>query len=183
MGIMFVGLVGPIWRVHPREGRAGVRRRRAIAPAAAAFVLATAAVFAGSFEAANASSSRARSSRAVTLSESGRLHLTSKQSFTLNEQGSASGTITGTIYIHLHLTSSTRVTAEVGIYPSGGSLSGNGSAAYRVEGAVAAFTGTLAITRGTGKYAHARASGLRFTGTIQRRGDAVSVHLSGPLSY
>jgi hypothetical protein len=108
--------------------------------------------------------------------------LTSKQGFTLNEQGSASGTITGAIYIHLHLTSTSKVTAEVSIYPSGGSLSGNGSATYRVEGAYAVFTGTLAITRGSGKYSHARASALRFTGTIQRRNDAVTVRVSGPLS-
>lgn len=121
--------------------------------------------------------------RTLSLNESGRLHLTSKQGFTLNEQGSASGTITGTIYIHLHLTSTSKVTAEVSIYPSGGSLSGNGSAAYHVEGGIAAFTGTLSITRGTGKYARARASALRFTGTIQRRGDAVSVRVSGPLSF
>jgi hypothetical protein len=52
-----------------------------------------------------------------------------------------------------------------------------------VVGGYAAFSGTLSITRGSGKYARARASGLRFTGTIQRRGDSVSVHLSGPLSY
>jgi hypothetical protein len=134
-------------------------------------------------EAASAAAPVARAARSLTLSESGRLHLTSKRGFTLNEQGSASGTIAGTIYIHLHLTSTSKVTAEVGIYPSGGSLSGNGSAAYRVEGSVAAFTGTLAITRGSGKYARARASALRFNGTIQRRGDAVSVHVSGPLSF
>ena len=159
-------------------------RTRAIAPAAAVLVLSVAAC-AGSVtaEAAAAGSPAASASRTVSLSESGRLHLTSKQGFTLNEQGSASGTITGTIYIHLHLTSTSKVTAEVSIYPSGGSLSGNGSAAYRVEGSVAAFTGTLAITRGSGKYAHARASSLRFSGTIQRRGDAVSVHVSGPLSF
>jgi hypothetical protein len=132
---------------------------------------------------ASAAKPVATASRTITINESGRLHLTSKQGFTLNEQGSASGTITGSIYIHLHLTSTSKVTAEVSIYPSGGSLSGSGSASYRVEGAYAVFTGTLAITRGSGKYAHARASGLRFTGTIQRRGDAVSVHLSGPLSY
>jgi hypothetical protein len=142
------------------------------------------ATCAGLFAVAAANASPlASASRAVALSESGRLHLTSKQGFTLNEQGSASGTITGAIYIHLHLSSTSRVTAEVSIYPSGGSLSGSGSAAYHVEGGVAAFTGTLAITRGTGKYAHARASALRFTGTIQRRGDAVSVHVSGPLSF
>ena len=159
-------------------------RTRAIAPAAALAVLAIAAC-AGPLAVgpAGAASPPARASRSLSLSEGGHLHLTSKQGFTLNEQGSATGTIAGTIYIHLHLTSTSKVTAEVSIYPSGGSLSGNGSAAYRVEGSVAAFTGTLSITRGSGKYAHARASALRFAGTIQRRGDAVSVHVSGPLSF
>jgi hypothetical protein len=161
-----------------------VGRTRAIALAAVVAVLAAAACAAPlAVAVASAASQTATASRTLSLSESGRLHLTSKQGFTLNEQGSASGTITGTIYIHLHLTSTSKVTAEVSIYPSGGSLSGNGSAAYRVEGSVAAFSGTLAITRGSGKYAHARASALRFTGTIQRRGDAVSVHVSGPLSF
>jgi hypothetical protein len=118
----------------------------------------------------------------MSISESGHLRLTSKRGFTLNEQGSATGTIRGTIYIHLHLVSSREVTSEVSIYPRGGSLSGSGSASYQVNGAYASFVGRLAVTRGTGSYAHARAASLRFTGTIQRRGDAVAVQLSGPLS-
>jgi len=125
----------------------------------------------------------AKLARTLSLSESGRLRLTSKKGFTLNERGSASGSITGSIYIHLHLVSDTKVTAEVNIYPRGGSLTGSGSASYHVVGGYAAFSGTLSITRGSGKYARARASGLRFTGTIQRRDDSVSVQLSGPLSY
>lgn len=125
----------------------------------------------------------AKLARTVSLNESGRLRLTSKKGFTLNERGSASGTITGSIYIHLHLVSSSKVTAEVNIYPREGSLTGSGSASYHVVGGYAAFSGTLSITRGSGKYARARASGLRFTGTIQRRDDSVSVQLSGPLSY
>ncbi len=125
---------------------------------------------------------RARAARTVSLHETGRLHLTSKHGFTLNEQGSATGTVRGTIYIHLHLVSNNKVTAEVNIYPRGGSLSGAGSARYGVIGGYAAFTGTLAIERGTGRYAHAHASRLSFTGTIQRRNDAVTVQLSGPLS-
>jgi hypothetical protein len=125
----------------------------------------------------------AHAARTVSLNESASLKLTSKKGFTLNERGATSGTITGSMYIHLNLTSSSKVTAEVNIYPRGGSLTGTGSASYRVEGAVAKFSGTLSITRGTGKYANARASGLRFTGTIQRRNDAVAVQLSGRLSY
>jgi hypothetical protein len=125
----------------------------------------------------------AKLARTVSLSESGHLRLTSKKGFTLNERGSASGTISGSIYIHLHLVSDSRVTAEVNIYPHSGSLSGSGSASYHVVGGYAAFSGTLSITRGTGRYARARASGLRFTGTIQRRDDSVAVRLSGRLSY
>ncbi len=129
----------------------------------------------------------ARISRTVSLSESGHLHITGKKRPTLNEAlneaGLVTGTIAGSIYIHLHVVSPTKVTAEVNIYPRDGSLSGSGSASYRVVGGYASFSGTLSITRGSGKYAHARASGLRFTGTIQRRDDSVTVKLSGPLSY
>jgi hypothetical protein len=134
-------------------------------------------------DAASAAIPRAHLARTISLNESGRLQLTSKKGFALNERGSTSGAIVGSMYIHLNLAPGSRVTAEVNIYPRGGSLTGTGSASYRVEGGVAVFSGTLSITRGTGKYAHARAPGLRFTGTIQRRNDAVAVRLSGPLSY
>jgi cytolysin (calcineurin-like family phosphatase) len=124
----------------------------------------------------------ARASRLLSLSETAHLHLTSHHSLTLNEQGAASGTISGTIYIHLDVASTNRVTAEVSIYPSGGSLTGYASAAYRPAGAVATFSGTMSIARGTGRYAHARGSGLSFTGTIQRANDAVTVRVNGRIS-
>jgi hypothetical protein len=124
----------------------------------------------------------ALTARTVSINESGRLHLTSKHGFTLNEEGSTTGTIRGTIYIHLHLLSSSLVTAEVNIYPSGGSISGAGSASYHVNGGYASFSGSLSVSRGSGSYSRAHASRLRFTGTIQRRSDAVAVQLSGPLS-
>jgi hypothetical protein len=132
--------------------------------------------------AADASGPAARSARTISLNENGRLHLTSKHGFTLNEQGTAAGTIKGTIYIHLHLIANNTVTAEVNIYPHNGSLSGNSTASYHVNGSNASFAGKLAITRGTGSYARAHASSLRFTGTIQRRTDAVAVELNGSLS-
>ncbi len=125
----------------------------------------------------------AAQARVMSVSESAHLHLTSKHGFTLNEEGATGGTIKGTIYIHLHIANNQGgVTAEVNIYPHGGSLAGEGSASYRVEGAQATFSGRLSITRGTGSYAHAHGSNLRFTGTIERRNDAVAVQLSGQLS-
>jgi hypothetical protein len=110
------------------------------------------------------------------------LRLTSHHGFTLNEQGSASGTISGTIYIHLHVVSTNHVTAEVSIYPRGGSLTGYASASYHPSGAVASFNGTMSIARGSGRYSHAHGSGLSFTGTIQRSNDAVTVHVNGRMS-
>lgn len=125
---------------------------------------------------------KATAAKTITLNESGQLHRTSHAGLKLNEQGSASGTIRGTIYIHLDVVSPNRVTAEISIYPSGGSLTGSGSASYSVDGGTASFSGTMSIDRGTGTYAGAHGSGLKFSGTIQRLSGAVSVHLSGSMS-
>ena len=167
--------------------RARSRRARPLGrvlPASAIATVGAVAAFAAlGSGAAGAAGPDAAAARTVSLNESGNLHKTSKHGFTLNEQGSASGTIRGTIFIHLNLSSPTRVSAEVNIYPSGGSLTGLGSASYHVVGSYASFSGSLSISRGTGTYARARASGLSFTGTVQRRNDAVTVRLSGPLSY
>jgi hypothetical protein len=120
--------------------------------------------------------------KTFSLNENGNLHLTSKQGFTLNEQGPASGTVSGTLYVHLKIVSSTRVTAEISIYPHGGSITCSGSASYKREGSTAKFAGGLSIDRGTGSYADARGSGLSFSGTIQRSNDAIVVHVGGTAS-
>jgi len=124
----------------------------------------------------------ARIAGTVSLSDTAHLRLTSHHSFTLNEQGTASGTISGPIYIHLNVVSTDRVTAEVSLYPSGSSITGYATASYRPSGGVATFTGTMNVERGTGRYRGARGSGLTFTGTVQRSNDAVTVHVSGRIS-
>jgi hypothetical protein len=124
----------------------------------------------------------ARAARTFSLNESSRLHLTSKHGFTLNEQGSVSGSISGAIYVHLTIVSTDRVTAEVSIYPSGSSISGDASASYRKGNTFGSFSGSLSISRGSGSYEHAYGSGLSFRGTIQRSNDAITVHVSGRVS-
>jgi hypothetical protein len=124
----------------------------------------------------------ALAAKTFSLNENGNLHLTSKQGFTLNEQGPASGTVSGTLYVHLKIVSSTRVTAEISLYPHGGSITCSGSAGYKREGSTANFAGALSIDRGTGSYAKAHGSGLSFSGTIQRSNDAIDVHVSGTAS-
>lgn len=120
--------------------------------------------------------------KTFSLNENGSLHLTSKQGFTLNEEGPASGTVGGTLYVHLKIVSSTRVTAEISLYPHGGSITCSGSANYKREGSIANFSGALSIDRGTGSYAKAHGSGLSFSGTIQRSKDAIAVHVGGTAS-
>lgn len=134
---------------------------------------------------AGATPSRAATAHAagtISLNETAHLHLTSHHGFTLNEQGTVSGTVAGTIYIHLNVASTNRVTAEVDIYPNGSSITGSASASYRPSGAVASFDGTMSVERGTGRYDHAHGSGLSFSGTIQRSNDAVTVRVSGQMS-
>ena len=121
--------------------------------------------------------------RTVSLSETGHLRLTSKHNFTLNERGTATGTIGGSIYVHLTPVSSSRVTVEVNIYPHGGSISGAGSGSYSRSGATARFAGSMSFGRGTGRYAGAHGSGLSFSGTIEESNrDAITVYVSGKVS-
>lgn len=116
------------------------------------------------------------------LDETGSLHLTSKRGFLLNERGTATGTVMGAIYVHLRIVSSRRVTAEVNIYPRNGSITGFGTANYARGHTSAVFSGTIAIERGTGRYNHARGTGLSFGGSIQRSNEAIVVHVSGRVS-
>jgi hypothetical protein len=167
-------------RAHPAGLRRARRELSAIVLALTAALVVLLGVVLPSATAAGAAT--ARSARTFSLSETGHLRLTSHHGFTLNEKGYASGTISGTIYIHLNVVSTNRVTAEVNIYPSGGSLTGYARASYHPAGAVATFNGTMAIVRGTGRYRHASGSGLSFTGTVQRSNDAVTVRVSGRMS-
>lgn len=144
--------------------------------AAAAGVLTLAAGTAG------ASGSTASAARTITLKDTGHLHKTSSKGFNLYESGSATGTVAGTISLHLDVISTNRVTAELSVSPRGSSMSGTASGSYRNNGATASFAGTLSINHGTGSYAHAHGSGISFSGTIQRSDDAVTVQVSGHLS-
>jgi hypothetical protein len=134
------------------------------------------------FGISQAATASARAARTFSMNENGRLKLIGKHGFTLNERGVASGTITGTIYVHLTIVSTDRVSAEVNIYPRGGSITGKGTASYVRGSATAGFNGTISIAGGTGSYANAHGSGLSFSGTIARSNDAITVHVAGRVS-
>jgi hypothetical protein len=124
----------------------------------------------------------ARAARTVSLEEVGKLRLTGKHGFTLDEQGPASGTLAGTIYVHLRIVSTSSVAAEVSISAHGCSISGDATATYHRGSSAASFSGSLSIGHGTGSCSAARGSGLSFGGTIQRSNDAIAVRVSGRVS-
>jgi hypothetical protein len=124
----------------------------------------------------------AHTAKTIELRESASLQATSKHGFTLNERGSVSGTVNGTIYVHLTVASTSRVVAEVNMYAGGGSITGQATASYRRGSTTGTFTGAISIVRGSGRYARARGSGLSFSGTIRRSDDAVTVRMSGSIS-
>ncbi len=124
----------------------------------------------------------ARAARALSVHDTASLRLVSHQGTQiLNERGVASGTLRGSLAIAIHL-AYTSAAVTFTAYPSGGSLSGGGTEAYYVAGHTGYFKGTMRITHGTGRYAHASGS-LHITGKIVRRSYAVSVEIIGQLRY
>ncbi len=142
----------------------------------------SAAMFGPTAAAVSPTTPRASAARTISLHETGRLHLLNKHGFTLNEQGPASGTAPGTLYVRLKIVSTSHVTAEVSFSPHGGTISGTASASYHRGHSSASFSGFLTITRGSGTYAHAHGSHLSFTGTIQRSNDAITTSVSGTVT-
>lgn len=155
-------------------------RLRISSAALALGAVATATVFGTG---AAAASPHARAARSVDLNDSASLHLQNKHGIELKEGGTAKGNLPGPLYLQLKVTSTRSVSAEVQVYPKGGSISGSAKASYHVSGATATFSGTMEVTKGGGSYSKAKASALKFSGTIQRSNDAVTVHVSGPMSY
>ena len=131
---------------------------------------------------AGAAGAGARSARTVTLNDTAHLHKTAHHGLNLYESGTATGSIKGSIALHLDVVSTNRVTAQLTVYTRGGSIKATASGTYRNNGSTASFSGTMSINGGSGSYSHAHGSGLSFSGTIQRSNDATTVRVSGHFS-
>jgi hypothetical protein len=113
-------------------------------------------------------SPNASAARTLSLHETAHLHLVSHQGTQiLNEEGTSSGTLVGPLAVKITIYY-TQVTITFTARPKGGTLSGRGEGSYYVEGHIGHFSGTTAIVKGTGTYAHASGS-LHVTGVILRK--------------
>lgn len=163
----------------------GESRKGALtAAASAAFVLATL----GSTAAASAeqpgvhptNAPRARSAKALQAHDSANLRYISASGSTLYEVGKASGTLPGSMQVHMQL--SARFTGSFVIYISGGSITGRGSATPHGSGRYESFAGTLAVTGGTGRFGHASGT-AKLYGVFDRKSYALSIQTAGTLYY
>jgi hypothetical protein len=166
----------PAARVRP----CGSARLRASRCAAAIAILATGALAWTAAPAGARSVARARAAHTLHGTETGRLHLVSASGSQLTEEGSASGPLPGRMRAHLNL--GPTFSGTVTIYAAGGSITGHGHATPRGSGRYQSFAGTLEVTGGTGRYAHAHGH-AGFYGTFDRRTDALVIQTTGQFSY
>lgn len=135
----------------------------------------------GAVGASGPSAETARKSRSFT--ETANLHLVKKRGAILKEEGTATGTLPGTVKARFDTSNIAKVTGKVTFYPSsGGSLTFTAVGYPQSTGTIARFNGNMAVLKGTGRYASALGSGT-FTGTVNRSTWAITVNAKATLTY
>jgi hypothetical protein len=122
----------------------------------------------------------ARAAHTVTGTEVGRLHFIRSSGSQLFEAGPASGPLPGHIKADFDIEAI--FSGSVTIYARGGTVRGHGTATPHGSGRYESFAGTLTVTGGTGRYAHAHGHG-GFYGTFDRKTYAVVVETTGRYYY
>lgn len=129
---------------------------------------------------AQAFTARARAAHALKAMDTAYLHLASSSGALLLEEGNAMGTVPGKVRAHCSI--GPTVSAKFTIYTHVGSISGSGSGKLSSTGRQPSFGGTMTVTGGTGRYAHAHGHG-GFYGVLNRDTDAITLQTTGTLNY
>jgi hypothetical protein len=160
------------------------RCRRAASSArstlAIALLAASVAVMLLSSDARGEGARRAHDARTLNVTDTAHLRYVRSSGSALVEEGAATGGLPGTVKVSIDVGAT--VSASFAIYAHGGSLIGEGSGKLHGTGVYASFGGSMTVSRGTGRYAHAHGHG-GFYGTINRNTYALTVQTTGALSY
>jgi hypothetical protein len=125
---------------------------------------------------------RAVAAGSLSFNVNSNLHLVGKPGHILNEQGTFSGSQSGTIAIRFTSVSSTSGEASFTAYSvKGGSVSGRTATRGHVVGATVYFTGVMTITGGTGRWSHASGHDLKFSGAVDRRSFHATTQMQGTI--
>lgn len=124
----------------------------------------------------------AHTARVLKATDEAHLHYVRHRSSgsRLFEEGTAHGTLPGSMRADCNLGAT--FAASFTIYTNGGTIQGHGTATPHGSGIYESFAGTLIVTGGTGRYAHAHGHAGLY-GTFNRRTYALTVQTTGSLSY
>jgi hypothetical protein len=174
-----------------RRGRAPLRGA-AFAPVVAVAALVPGALLAGvvASQAAGTGRSTGRPGRSgptataahvLNVKDEGHLREVGESGSDLVEEGPVTGTVPGRVKVNFNV--GPTIYSSFTIYPrSGGSISGHGSGLLHSTGKWSTFGGSVTVTRGTGRYAHAHGTGQMY-GVINRKTLALKVQTIGKLYY
>jgi hypothetical protein len=122
----------------------------------------------------------AHASRTLKATDTAHLRYVSASGSLLREEGKASGTLPGSMRASVNVGAT--ISGNFTIYTRGGSIKGHGSATPHGSGVYESFAGSVTVTGGTGRYAHAHGhTGLY--GTFNRNTYALTIQTTGTLSY
>ncbi len=118
--------------------------------------------------------------RTLSATDTAHLHYIHSSGSKLIEQGSATGGLPGSMHVELNVGATFSGTFT--IYASGGTVTGHGTATPHGSGRFESFSGSLVVTGGTGRYAHAHGKAGLY-GSFDRKTYALAVQTTGKLSY
>lgn len=119
-------------------------------------------------------------SHTLNATDTAHLHYISGSGAELFEEGSASGNLPGKMQLHGEV--GPTLSASFKVFLHGGTISGRGTAKAHGAGRYESFAGSLTVTGGTGRYAHARGHAGLY-GVFDRRTYALTVQTTGRLLY
>lgn len=122
----------------------------------------------------------ALAAHALKATDTAHLRYISASGSLLIEEGAAAGTLPGNMKVHFDVGAT--FSGSFTIYAKGGSISGHGSAVPHGAGVYESFSGSLTVTGGSGRYAHAHGQ-ARLYGTFDRNSYALLVQTVGTLHY
>jgi hypothetical protein len=164
--------------------RSAYTTTRTVLALASVWLAALIAAAAASATAHGETQPRSRDARALNVTDTAHLHYIKESGSQLIDEGAATGTLPGSVRVSFNV--GVTVAATFTIRAHSGSIVGHGSGVLHKNKSnsdvYVSFGGTMTVTHGSGRYAHAHGTG-GFYGVINRKNYAVTIQTTGTLSY
>lgn len=167
-----------------RQARRTLARPRPTHRSCLRAIVLLAALFTATISSSAQGDPHALAARALNVNDTAHVRYIKESHAQLVDEGAATGTLPGTVRVSFNVGAT--VAATFTIYTHGGSIVGHGSGTLHSSRSQSdmyvSFGGTMTVSHGTGRYAHAHGTG-GFYGTIDRKNYAATIQTTGTLSY